>query len=297
MKRLSGKSVFIVIIAFFVVGISYFGSVRQETFGMKEKTLVKHETRRFFDEYLLRKGLFAKKKQIKNQKSIYGAIVPHHLLASFIISHIFELIANQNVETIILLSPNHYDIGNTPVVMGKIGWNTPYGIIKPDIEIINIFAHKDYISIDDEILDNEHGIAGLLPFLAYYKNDIKVVPIALRQNMTKDQLNDLSRSIADISDDKTVVVASVDFSHYLTSAQAQKNDEETQDAMENYNIDKILQMNSDYMDSPQAIVVLLQAMKLDNAKSMDFLYHTNSGKLMNDLYGKTTSYFGVIFTK
>lgn len=256
-----------------------------------------HDTNRFFDKYSFQNGISIKDDTIENQKRILGAIVPHHLLPSFIIANIFDRITRQDVETIILLSPNHHDIGNTPVVMGKLGWSTPYGEIKPNIEIINAFTQKDYISIDDKILDNEHGIVGLLPFLAYYKNDIKIVPIALRQNMTKDQLNDLSQSIADISDEKTVIVASVDFSHYLTSAQAQQNDKETQNAMKNYNIDKILQMNSDYMDSPQAIVVLLQAMELNDAKSMNILYNTNSGKLMNDLYGKTTSYFGVVFTR
>ncbi len=256
-----------------------------------------HDTKNFFDEYLFQKGISEGDKQKKVKEKIRGAIVPHHLLASFIIADILGQIVEQDAQTIILLAPNHQDIGSVSVFTSELAWNTPYDVIMSDDELINLLIQKDYIAVDYKILDEEHAIGGLLPFIAYYSNTIRIVPLILRQNMTKYQLQDLSQSIADIVDDKTVVIASVDFSHYLNSIQAEEKDRDTLTAMKGKDYDTLLQMNSDYLDSPEAIVILLQVMErlgIDNSK---ILHHTNSGKLMNEYFAETTSYFGTIFTK
>ncbi|MEN8252661.1 MAG: AmmeMemoRadiSam system protein B [Patescibacteria group bacterium] len=261
------------------------------------ENIKEHDVKKFFDEYLFQKGISGDKSKIEVHGEIYGAIVPHHLIPSFIIADIFERITKQDTKTIILLAPNHHDVGNTPVVVGALEWNTPYGKIMPNTEMISKLSQKDYISIDDQILDNEHGIAGLLPFITYHRNDIKIVPIILRQNITREQINDLSKSIVDIKNDNAVIVASVDFSHFLTSAEAEQNDKRTKMMMKDHDIDELLRMNTDYLDSPEAISVLLQTMKQIEVPSMNILYNTNSGYLMNDPYGETTSYFGIVFAR
>jgi len=259
--------------------------------------LTVHDTKKFFDEYLFQKGIAETSSTNSIQGKIVGAVVPHHLIPSFIIADIFECIANQGTKTIILFSPNHQDIGDTSVLTSKIAWDTPTGKILPEIDVIQKLIQKDYISIDEDVLDNEHGIAGLLPFVTHYDSDIRVVPLILRRNITREQIQDLSQSLASMVDDKTVVVASVDFSHYLNSMQAEENDIDTLKAMKEKNYDKLLQMNSNHLDSPEAITVLLQIMEQLNIKSSEILHHTNSGRLMDEPFAETTSYFGMIFTK
>jgi len=271
--------------------------VFQEKSDVQKDDFVVHDVGRFFDEFLFQKGIAENKKQIQIQDKIRGAIMPHHLIPSFIIASIFKSISEQNIETIILLSPNHYDIGDTPVVTSKISWETPYGKIEPNNKIIQQLLQKDYISVDEAVLDNEHGIAGLLPFVAYYDKSTKIVPLALRQNLTKEQLQDLSSEISNIIDDKTIVVASVDFSHYLTSEQAQKNDEKTLQVLQQRNYDELSQMNNDYLDSPESIAMLLYIMDNINIKGENVMYHTNSGELLDNPIDGVTSYFGVLFTQ
>lgn len=262
-----------------------------------KKQIKIHDTTRFFDDQLFYQGVSAKRIDDSNfDKKIYGAITPHHLLPSFIIAEIFERIAQQGTQTIILLSPNHYDIGNAPVLASELSWNTPYGEIKSQNDIIYELTRKNYIETNEAVLDNEHGIAGLLPFITYYDNSIRIVPLILRQDLTKKQIQDLSKSIADVVDEKTVVVASVDFSHYLNSAQAERNDEQTHKAIEKKDYNKLLQMNNDYLDSPEAIVILSQIMEQLGVNSSETLYHTNSGRLLDNPFAQTTSYFGMIFT-
>lgn len=293
-----GKLIFIGIALICLIGIGFILRAKQdEIIDEKQITIQDHDVERFFDEHLFQKGIAETESAKPTQGKILGAIMPHHLIPSFIIADIFERIASQGTQTIILLSPNHYDIGATSVLTSKIVWNTPYGEVLPHSDIIQELIKKDYISIDEKILDNEHGIAGLLPFAKYYNDEIRVIPLILRQNITKEELRDLSRSIANVIDDKTVVVASVDFSHYLNSDEAEKNDVETLKVMDKKDYDALLQMNSDYLDSPEAIVTLLQIMEQLDIRKSEILHHTNSGRLMDEPSAQTTSYFGTVFVE
>ncbi len=285
-----------------VLLILKYGLFDDAKYSEKEQQIVNednsvHSTEQFFDEYFFERGVSAERSQEKSDKHISGAIVPHHLLASFIIADIFAKIAQQGTQTIILLAPNHQNIGNAPVLTSGLAWETPYGKIMPHDEIISSLIQKDYVVADEDILDKEHAIGGLLPFISYYDNTVRIVPLILRQNMTREQLQGLSQSIADSVDDKTVVVASVDFSHYLNSDEAEKNDEKTLKAMEGHDYGALLQMNSDYLDSPEAIVTLLQVMEQLDIKKSEILHHANSGRLMDESFAQTTSYFGTIFVE
>ena len=288
------------VIICFLIGFIFYNKPN-EAVETQHVSIQAHDTKRFFDKYLFQKGIIESEQKhegsYKIKGKILGAIVPHHQIPSFIIADIFERLAAQDVKTIILLSPNHYDIGVTSILTSELNWDTPQGTVLSDGGIIRNLLQKDYISVDEDIMDNEHGIAGLLPFIKYYNDSTKIVPLILRQSMTREQIDDLSKTIARRVDANTVVVASVDFSHYLISEEAEKNDKEIKKAMENNEINKILNMNSDYLDSPEAIAILLQSMNHVGANSMNILHNTNSAKLMDKSYGETTSYFGVVFTE
>ncbi len=293
-----GKLIFVIVALICLIAVSFILREKQDEAVVKEQIIIQeHNVERFFDEYLFQRGVAETENTKPTQGKILGAIVPHHLIPSFIIADIFERIASQGIQTIILLSPNHYDIGTTPILTSEIAWNTPYGEVLPHSNIIQKLTQKDYISVDEEILDNEHGIAGLLPFIKYYSDEIKIVPLILRQNLTEEQIGDVSKTIADVIDDDTVIVASVDFSHYFTSDEAEQKNEESIKVIEKRDYDKLLEMNSDNLDSPEAISILLQTVDKIGTKHLQMLHNTNSGKLMDDLYGETTSYFGIIFTE
>jgi len=259
--------------------------------------LANHQADKFFDEYLFKKGV-TMANQINYQKDkIYGAILPHHLIPSFIIADIFQRIIRQGTKTIILLTPNHHNAGYQPILTSALPWVTSYGDIQIDRKKMSELLNKDYLGIDDIVLDNEHAVGGLVPFIAYYNQEVKIVPLILKQSLTEKELMDFSQTLNKLIDKDTVVVSSVDFSHYLNSSQAEEHDKKTLKAMQNREYENILEMNSDYLDSPEAIVILLKIMNVRGDYKLKLLYNTNSGRLLNDPYNKTTSYFGIIFTK
>jgi len=125
--------------------------------------------------------------------------------------------------------------------------------------------------------------------------ETKVVPIILRHNTKLEQLKELADGLSQYLNEKTVLVASIDFSHYLGSQEAQSNDEQTIKAIASHDINKILSYDSDKVDSPASLAVFLISMRNRSYGSYKTLWHANSGEIIGNGRPPTTSYFSLAF--
>lgn len=249
-----------------------------------------------FEEQLVMNGIReASKNSLSFQHRIRGSVVPHHLLASSLIAKQFELLKKQNVETLIIIGPNHYELGDHMVLTSHNAWDTPFGIVAPDTEILSQLVHGKQAFVDDEVLTNDHAVAGLMPLVKYYLPDATVVPVLISGKITRDEIMNLSGVLAAHMNDEAVLVGAIDFSHYLTSEQAQKKDLVTWEYVSQGKIDKILPLSNDYLDSPPSLVVLMDVMKNIKADEIHLFENTNSGVLLDNPFVETTSYFSFVF--
>lgn len=226
---------------------------------------------------------------------IRGGIVPHDLFASFIIADFFKRLSFQNPQTIILLGPNHFEKGNFLALTSRNGWETQFGIVSPDNSSINTLMSRNLVRIDEDTLTHDHAVSAIMPFIKLYLPQTKVVPILLSGRMTQNESELLADSLSSITTKETVLVASVDFSHYLTSKQAQKKDEITIQTIKNFNYKQLFSFNNDHLDSPPSIGTLLGAMQKLGTTTSDILHHTNSGDLQKNEFIQTTSHFSLIY--
>lgn len=231
----------------------------------------------------------------KYPQPILGGVIPHHLLPSIIIADLFKNLVKQNPETIILVGPNHYELGNKPILSGVEGWETPFGVVESDQKILKDLYDEKIIGFDEKVLDREHSMGDIVPFIKYYLPNTKIVPLILSGNLKMEQIKSLVEVIAPMVNKKTVVVASVDFSHYQIKDKAETNDEITLRLMRAKDYPQIINLNSSYVDSPPSIISLLMIMEAKNKKDFDLIYHTNAGKILNDTSHEVTSYFSFVF--
>jgi len=117
----------------------------------------------------------------------------------------------------------------------------------------------------------------------------------LSGGLTEYESEVLASSLSNFITKDIVVIASVDFSHYLTSAQAKEKDIITFQILKEFDYKRLYLLNNDYLDSPPSIGVLLMIMQKLETTKMDLLFHTNSGELQNDEYIQTTSYFSITY--
>ena len=228
---------------------------------------------------------------------IRGSILPHHLLASDMIHEVFQNVKNQQYKTVVLIGPDHESI-----LMGKVftslkDWQTPMGVLKTNREIVSRLLQNDFMIEDDAKMTKEHSVSSIVPFVKYYLSDAEIVGMAMSK---QTKLKDIEKLIEDLGNlvdiEKTLFIASVDFSHYLTLEEADRMDAITMDAIKNKDINKIMSFTNDNLDSPVSIVTMLGLMDKLYEADAHVLNHSNSELIVRQRMDETTSYITYIFT-
>lgn len=235
--------------------------------------------------------------EIDHDVWIDGAVVPHHLLAHKLIEGVFQKLHTQQPDTIILVGPNHFNKGEK-LITTTLGWQTPFGVVESNRAIIEELTTSRLIKVNEEAFKSEHSMGSLMPFIKFYLPDTKVVPIILHHDVSLKEAINLGTHIAEfLKDENCIIVASVDFSHYLTRVEAEKRDKETIHALYSKNMARIFSMGNEYLDSPAAIGVLFSAMNELGVNGFSILENTNSGVLLGNDLIETTSYITIAFSK
>lgn len=156
--------------------------------------------------------------------AVRSIVSPHHLLVADRVAGLFASTASPRIETVILLSPNHFSKGRAPILLSQGAWDTPYGRVFSDVEgvqeVVASFpaSSSRVISIDETPFPDEHGVASLTPFIARSFPNAQIVPILFDETaLGHEEVSILMQTLAQ-QYPEAFLVASVDFSHYLPTA-------------------------------------------------------------------------------
>ncbi|WP_298501689.1 AmmeMemoRadiSam system protein B [uncultured Methanobrevibacter sp.] len=157
-------------------------------------------------------------------------MVPHagYQYSGAIATHSYcKLVQNGFPEVFIILSPNHTGFGSEISVFNDGQWVTPLGSVNVDGEFADaIIAESDIAAADYAAHTHEHSIEVQLPFLQYFSDDFKIVPITMGTQSFAAS-NDLAKSIVEVSkklNKSYCVIASTDLSHFNNQEKANKVD-------------------------------------------------------------------------
>jgi poly-gamma-glutamate synthesis protein (capsule biosynthesis protein) len=155
-----------------------------------------------------------------------GLIVPHHLLARQLIADGFALAAAAGAwERVVILGPDHFNLGQTPVTAVDAHFDTPFGVLACDLRRVRRLAAVPGVSCSD-LFFREHGFGSLLPFVKHYLPDARVCAVAIRACAGRALLDRVAERLLEVLDTRTLVVQSTDFSHGLPLAGAEAMDAE-----------------------------------------------------------------------
>jgi AmmeMemoRadiSam system protein B len=220
-----------------------------------------------------------------------AVIVPHHWLAGhLILSSLRDLAASGDYRRIILIGPNHVNAGSAAIITSDLPWQTPFGLVEPDGEAIRRLTSDGIARSEPSVLTYEHAIAGIVPAVAYFLPDARVVPLALRSDLTSTEVETLAAALAPLLDGETALIAAVDFSHYLSAQQARQNDRETLEALQSLDYPRILSFGDEHLDSPASIAALMETMRLVGTTEFGLRENINSSDLGGSPLAPVTSY-------
>ncbi len=201
---------------------------------------------------------------------IVGGIAPHHVPTSFplIVDFYAQIKNKKNIKTIVVLGPDHFNKNSVDIAVSQNKFVTPYGSIDPDRAIIEKLTKTGLVSRDEEPFEKEHSILSHAIVIKKVFPNAKLVPLVFRASTTFEKAKKLGEYLAAIFDDSTLVVVSVDFSHYLPLKEARARDEKSLVFVRKAEPDSLPFID---VDSPTALATLFSYCKKKGVcKGIDF---------------------------
>lgn len=204
-----------------------------------------------------------------NTKAI---IVPHagYMFSGKTAAHAFKQLKKNTNKAIILGTAHRYPLKGA-CVMDYDFYNSPLGKVKVSADVKLITDEKDVVSIKEADSD-EHSIEIEIPFLQRVLSDFEILPIIVGKTNPIEFADLLDK----YSTDNSVIIASVDLSHFHKYSEAIR--------LDNFTINSILELNSANIkkaeiDSPYAIEALIELAERKNWKAK-LLDYKNSGDII-----------------
>lgn len=235
-------------------------------------------------------------------RRIYGLVSPHagFTYSGSVAANGFCQISNMEFETIIITGPNHYGIGSGVATMRGTPWETPMGMVELNDEFIDRISQDSIIDVDDFSHSRDHCLEVQLPFLQYMKNtNFTIVPIILmlQDIETAREVGKLISRTMKTKNTNGLIIASSDFTHYETNAEAHRKDLELINAISSLDVTSFYETLERFDISAcgyGAIASAMIAAKELGAARGELLRYATSGDVTGDT-NSVVGYASIIF--
>jgi AmmeMemoRadiSam system protein B len=223
-------------------------------------------------------------------RQVLGLVCPHagYIYSGAVAANAyFSLAQDGKPDFVVVLGPNHTGYGNPLSAMREGVWRTPLGDVEIDTEVADaIAAETEIIDFDEVAHRHEHSIEVQLPFLQYlYGSKFKFVPICFMMQDLQTAM-EVGGALAEVlANRNAVVVASSDFTHYESQANADRKDSAALKAVEKLDVKKFYEVLGSQNVSAcgyAPIAALLTYAKALGAVKAEVLSHRTSGDIIGD---------------
>lgn len=247
---------------------------------------------------------FTNKNQPNSQNiNIYGSVVPHagYTYSGPIAAHAYyKIVENGYPETFVILCPNHTGLGTGISIFNEGKWNTPLGDVEIDEEFANeMISNSNFIDSDISAHVKEHSCEVHLPFLQYFSNDFKIVPIVMWMQDMKSS-SDIAEAIVKTTKNlkrSISIIASTDLTHYEPKSVAAKKDKFVLDAitdMDEFALLNAVETHKITMCGYGPTISTIKASRGLGAKKGEVLKYATSGDISGD-FNSVVGYCSAIF--
>ena len=184
---------------------------------------------------------------------VTGLIVPHAglIYSGLSAAHAFKTLIDRSYQRVILLSPSHNPYEPRLLTTAHEAYATPLGEVPVDHgSLVSLAGELDEEGVSFRALraDREHSLEIELPFLQVTQpGGFTLVPLMLR-DQTRHVARVLSESLCVLLksypvEEKTLLVASSDLSHFYTESEAGRLDHRVIDALETMDVNRLYELN------------------------------------------------------
>lgn len=221
-------------------------------------------------------------KKGKSEGQIIAIISPHagYRYSGQVAAYGYNEIRGSGIRNVVLIGPSHHAGFRGASVYMKGKFRTPLG----DVEINEKLA-KELLNETADVrfypgaFEKEHSLEVQLPFLQSALKEFKIVPV-LVGSPTKDTLEHLITKLAEMIDEKTLVIASTDLSHYHEYSKAVEMDGRITSAVERLSLSdagQLLRTGESELCGMYPVIITMEAARKAGANLGRLFNYANSG--------------------
>lgn len=220
---------------------------------------------------------------------LIALVSPHagYQFSGQIAAYAYSHIAERDIETIILIGPSHHAAFSGAAVYAEGSMATPLGKVRINEKLArSLLNEKSGVTFYRDAFAKEHSLEVQLPFLQQSVKKFRIVPILIG-SPTNESLAHLSRRLTNIlrKDDKTIIIASTDLSHYHDYGTAVGKDKLIIDAMSRMAIEdaeRLLRTGEGEMCGGYPVLLTMMVARNLGATNGVLYRYANSGDVTGD---------------
>ena len=226
----------------------------------------------------------------KIKEPIRAIMVPHagYVYSGPVAAYAYKVLEDRDIRTVILIGNSHRHSFDGIAIYARGAFETPLGLVPVDEAITAKLLAADPTIVDrPDIHEDDHVLEVQLPFLQRILKDFKIVPI-LFSGDSPGLAEKLAAILPSLMDEKTVLVASTDMSHYPAYNEASAGDKKVLEAIltgKTENLDAILNALASeripqaetFLCSPSGVRTALLLAKAAGDPAPVLLKYANSG--------------------
>ena len=221
-----------------------------------------------------------------------GALSPHHGVAGALIDRLYAQIQVivPHPRRVIVIGPDHFRRAKRNIVTGASDWGTRK-ILRGDRED----AELSHLFRQDEVARRDHCVTEHIPRIGKFFPQASVLSIIIKPAATDLQVLRACQMLeALLREGDSVVILSMDLSHYKPREQSDAEDAKSLELIRDFHLSKL---NDADIDCPRGARLFLMLMKRLGLTHTTLLERSNSADFLKGASDSTTGHATMLFTR
>jgi AmmeMemoRadiSam system protein B/AmmeMemoRadiSam system protein A len=189
-------------------------------------------------------GFLSKAEKNPDHGKLIVIISPHagYIYSGQVAAYGYKQIQGSDIRKVILIGPSHHRAFKGASVYTRGSFRTPLGDVKINERLAGSLLNESAdVRFSPEAYEGEHSLEVQLPFLQTVLKNFTVVPVLIG-SPSGQTLKHLISGLAELVDEKTLLVASTDLSHYHDYPTAKEMDGKIISAVERLSLGDTIEL-------------------------------------------------------
>ncbi len=227
-----------------------------------------------------------------------AVIMPHDMLSYGELNAFYRGLAEVvDPSVIAVVAPDHREGSGLDIQTTYADFQAIGGVLEPS-GLVGRLARTGLVNVNKQSFINEHGITVHAGFIKNYFSKAEIVPIILKQDAEDGRVDRVAEWLGDNLPDDSLVIASLDFSHYLNESEAGRNDAAILKTIRDFDFASLPMPDGScaFVDSPSALRLIMKYAEVGDWRNTKVILHDNTADLLErtDLES-TTGHFYIEF--